>query len=177
MKNQPVVVSQRGRPFATSAIALQAIIINQNEQLLLLSSPRRNGRNEWQTVSGGLEAGETILDGMLREVREEVGEIQVRPLTVLHSHTFHYDENVPFMVGIYYLFQYEGGEVIPGDDMAGSAFKWWGLAELETAVAQQTTTLHLSTHLWMLRRAVQLHRFWADDWVETAVLQPHLHQS
>lgn len=54
-----MIVSKRGRPFATSAIALQAIIINENEQFLLLSSPRRNEANEWQTVSGGLEAGVT----------------------------------------------------------------------------------------------------------------------
>ena len=173
MEKQPVVVSQRGRQFATSAIALQGIIINEAEELLLLSSARR-GDHGWQTVSGGLEAGETILEGMLREVREEVGEIAIRPLAVLHSHTFHYDENVPFMVGIYYLLRYEGGAVIPGDDMIGSDFKWWGLAELETAVAQQKAQLHFSTHLWMLRRAVKLSRVLADDWVETAVLQPPL---
>lgn len=174
MEKQPIVVSQGGRRFATSAVALQGIIINEAEQLLLLSSPRRNGASEWQTVSGGLEASETILDGMLREVREEVGEIAVRPLTVLHSHTFHYDKHVPFMVGIYYLLRYEGGQVIPGDDMAGSAFKWWDLAELETALAHQEATLHLSTHLWMLRRAVELNRFFAEGWGETAVLQPPL---
>ena len=173
MEKQPVVVSQHGRQFATSAIALQGIIINEAEELLLLSSTRR-GDQGWQTVSGGLEAGESILEGMLREVREEVGEIAVRPLAVIHSHTFHYDEHVPFMVGIYYLLRYEGGEVVPGDDMAGSEFRWWGLDELETAVTQQTATLHLSTHLWMLRRAVQLHRLFADGWEETAVLQPPL---
>lgn len=174
MDKQPIVVSERERPFATSAIALQAIIINEDEQLLLLSSPRRSTYSGWQVVSGGLEAGETILDGTLREVREEVGEIAVRPLTVLHSQTFHYDENVPFMVGIFYLLKYESGNVIPGDDMVGSDFKWWGLEELETAVAQQTISLHVSTHLWMLRRAVQLYRLLANDWVETAVLQPSL---
>lgn len=174
MENQPVIVSQSGRPFATSAIALQAIIINKNEQFLLLSSPRRNGRNEWQTVSGGLEAGETILDGILREVREEVGDIQVRPLTILHSQSFHYDDNVRFMVGINYLLRYEGGKVVPGDDMAGSEFRWWGLDELETAVADGRATLHKSTFLWQLRRAVQLYRLLKDEWLETAVLQPPL---
>ncbi len=168
------MISQRGRQFAASAISLQGIIINKDDQLLLLSSPVRNQEKGWQTVSGGLEAGETILDGMLREVREEVGEIGVRPLAVLHSHTFHYDENVPFMVGIYYLLRYEGGEVVPGDDMVGSAFKWWGLEELETALAQQEATLHFSTHLWMLRRAVELNHFFAEEGRETAVLQPPL---
>ena len=174
MEKQPVVVSQHGRPFATSAIALQAIIINDEAQFLLLSSPRRNGRNEWQTVSGGLEAGETILAGILREVAEELGAIVVRPLTVLHSQTFHYDDNVPFMVGVNYLLQYQSGEVVPGDDMTGSNFRWWGLDELETAVAEGQATLHKSTHLWQLRRAAQLHRLLVNDWVETAVLQPPL---
>lgn len=172
--NQPTVLSGKGRTLATSAIALQAIIMNENEQFLLLSSPRRNGRNEWQTVSGGLDAGETILDGTLREVREEVGGVQVRPLAVLHSHTFHYDEQVPFMVGIYYLLHYEGGQIVPGDDMVGSDFRWWGLAELETAVANHDATLHFSTHLWMMHRAVKLHRLLKDEQVETAVLQPPL---
>ncbi len=174
MEKQPTILSKRGRTFATSAIALQAIIINEQEQFLLLSSPRRNGRNEWQTVSGGLEAGETVLDGILREVGEEVGDIQVRPLTVLHSQSFHYDENVRFMVGINYLLRYEGGEVVPGDDMVGSKFRWWGLGELETAVTQGSATLHKTTHLWQMRRAVQLYRLLKDDWVETAVLQPPL---
>lgn len=175
MENQPVIVSKRGRPFATSAIALQAIIINENEQFLLLSSPRRNGRNEWQTVSGGMEAGETVLEGILREVREEVGDIEVRPLIVLHSQSFHYDDNVRFMVGINYLLCYEGGEIVPGDDMIGSDFRWWDLDELATAVANKNVRLHQSTHLWMLRRAVQMVRsFGEDSWVETAVLQPPL---
>jgi len=174
LENQPVIVSKRGRPFATSAIALQAIIINENEQFLLLSSPRRNGNNEWQTVSGGLEAGETVLAGILREVREEVGGIQVRPFTVLHSQSFHYDDNVRFMVGINYLLCYEGGEVVPGDDMVGSYFRWWGVAELKTAVADGKATLHKSTYLWQLRRAVQVYRLLKDEWVDTAVLQPSL---
>ena len=172
MEKQPVVVSQRGRQFATSAIALQGIILNEAEELLLLSSARR-GDHGWQTVSGGLEAGETILEDAARGAGRG-GEIAIRPLAVLHSHTFHYDENVPFMVGIYYLLRYEGGAVIPGDDMIGSDFKWWGLAELETAVAQQEAQLHFSTHLWMLRRAVKLSRVLADDCLETAVLQPPL---
>ncbi len=174
MEKQPTILSENGRTFATSAIALQAIIMNENEQFLLLSSPHRNGNNEWQTVSGGLEAGETVLDGILREVREEVGDIQVRPLTVLHSHTFRYDDNVSFMVGIYYLLHYENGKVVPGDDMIDSDFRWWDLDELETAVSHKAVTLHPSTHLWMLRRAVQLYRLLKDDWVETAVLQPPL---
>ena len=174
MQSQPVVISERGRPFATSPVAVQAIIMNADEQFLLLSSLRRNGENEWQVVSGGLEAGEAVLDGVLREVMEEAGDIQVRPLTVLHSQTFHYDANVRYMIGIFYLLHYEGGEVVPGDDMADSEYRWWGLNEFETAVANNAVVLHPSTHLWMLRRAVELVRLCGDEWPETAILQPPL---
>jgi NADH pyrophosphatase NudC (nudix superfamily) len=154
---QPVIFTKQQRPFATSAIALQAIIMNEKEQVLLLNSPTRN--QGWQVVSGALEASETILDGVLREVGEEVGDVQVRPLGVIHSQTFHYDENVPFMVGIYYLLAYESGIIVPGDDMVGSAFRWWEIDEL----TPNNLHLHPSTIPWMLHRAVDLYRLWKDE--------------
>ncbi len=157
--NQPIIhgAGKRKRPFATSAAALQAIIINDEEKILLLSSPTRNQENEWQVISGALDSGETILDGVLRETREEAGkEIQVRPLGVVHTETFHYDENVKYMIGIYYLLAYEGGQIIPGDDMAGSQFRWWHLEEL----ADNDLKFHPSTKPWMLKRAVELYGLW-----------------
>lgn len=82
-------------------------------------------------MSGALEAGETILEGTLREVHEELGsDIQVRPLGTVHLETFQYDEQVQYMLGSYYLFTYAGGKIIPGDDMAGSLYRWWTLVEL-----------------------------------------------
>jgi ADP-ribose pyrophosphatase YjhB (NUDIX family) len=165
--NQPVIVSQKGRPFTTSAIALQAIIVNEQEQILLLNSPTRN--HGWQTVSGGLEAGETILAGVRREVAEEAGpEVRVRPLGVIHAQTFQYDENIPFMVGIYYLMVYEGGKIMPGDDMAGSICRWWNLDELDG----DNLLWHPTVILWMLRRAIDLYRLWKDDLERP--LQPNL---
>lgn len=155
---QPVIVSQKGRPFAASAVALQAVIVNDQEQILLLNSPTRN--QGWQVISGGLEAGETILDGIIREVAEEVGsDVRVRPLGVVHAETFHYDENVRFMIAIYYLMVYEGGTIVPGDDMAGSAYRWWSLDEIEDA----SLPYHPTVIPWALRRTVDLYRLWKDD--------------
>src|SRR5262245_48640590 len=90
---QPRITTVNGRrQFSCSAVALQAIIVNSDEQVLLLSSPTRNRGGAWQVVSGALEAEETILAGTLREVREEVGPaIQVRPLGPVHVCTFRYD--------------------------------------------------------------------------------------
>ncbi len=155
---QPTIWSVKKRPFATSAVALQAIIVDEKERVLLLSSPVRNASGEWQVISGGLEAGETVLDGVLREAVEEAGpEVAIRPLGVVHAQTFHYDANVQFMIGIYYLLAFEGGRVVPGDDMVGSEYRWWSIAELETS----EISFHASTHLWMLKRAVELYRIWS----------------
>lgn len=131
--NQPVMIGAppRSRPFAAFPAAIQAVIINEYEELLLLASPTREPVRAWQVISGGLEAGETILDGALREVREEAGQgVRVRPLGIVHARTFQYDAYIPFMLSIYYLMAYEGGEIVPGDDMTGSAWRWWRVDEL-----------------------------------------------
>jgi 8-oxo-dGTP pyrophosphatase MutT (NUDIX family) len=135
----------RRRRFITSAVAIQAII-NQAEQILLLSSPTR--KQGWQGVSGALEASETLLDGTLREVYEELGnDIQVRPLGTVHAESFHYDQNVPYMLSTYYLLAYLGGTIQPGDDMQGSAFRWRSADELD----DDKLVFHASAKPWMLK--------------------------
>ena len=167
--HQPIITTAgtRQRQFAASAVALQAIIVNQAEQVLLLSSPSR--KQGWQVVSGALEAGESILAGTLREVQEELGPaIRVRPLGTVHAQTFYYDENVQFMISTFYLFEYQGGEIIPGDDMQGSEFRWWSLAELNP----DELVFHVSTQPWMLQRGVELYRLWRNQ--PDRLLQPEL---
>lgn len=168
---QPIITdaSERKRPFACSAVAIQAIIVNAQEQVLLLASPHRyGGEIWWQVVSGALEARETLLEGALRETREEVGKtVQVRPLGVVHAETFHYDSAVQYMISIYYLLAYEGGKVQPGDDMQDSLYRWWSVDEL----ADAGINFHDSAALWLLRRAVELYRLWGEQEVP---LQPPL---
>jgi len=126
---QPFMIAAQGRRFACSAVAVQAIIVNEDERTLLLSSPTRNRPGEWQVISGSLEAAETVLEGVLREVREEAGpQLQVRPLGMVHAHSFHFDPQVQYMIGIHYLLAYEGGEVQPGDDdMHDAHYRWWSI--------------------------------------------------
>jgi ADP-ribose pyrophosphatase YjhB (NUDIX family) len=155
---QPFIANKKGtRSFACSAVALQAVVVNPEEKTLLLSSPTRNPNGAWQVVSGALEAGETVLEGTLREAREELGNIHVRPLGTIHVQTFHYDENVQYMIAIYYLLAYEGGEVQPGDDMQGSQYRWWSLAELEH---EKVNIVVPPGQKWILKRAIELYRLW-----------------
>ena len=96
---QPNMVTLTGRRFACSTAAVLAYLVNEDEQLLMLSHPKRKGW--WEVVNGALEAEESVLDGVLREVWEEAGEwVRVRPLGAIHIETFHYDQNVPYMLSL-----------------------------------------------------------------------------
>jgi ADP-ribose pyrophosphatase YjhB (NUDIX family) len=166
---QPSMTDAKGRRFACSAVAVQAIIVDDDERVLLLSSPTRNRADEWQVISGSLEAAETVLEGVLREVSEEAGpQLRVRPLGVVHAHSFHFDAQVRYMIGIHYLLAYEGGEVQPGDDMHDAQYRWWTIEALTAA----NIRFHPSTHLWILQRAVALYRCWKDQ--PAVPLQPDL---
>jgi ADP-ribose pyrophosphatase YjhB (NUDIX family)/GNAT superfamily N-acetyltransferase len=159
-----MTTADRQRRFSCSAVAVQAVLVNDREEVLLLSHPVRNQGESWQVVSGALEAEETVLEGTLREVAEEVGpKVQVRPLGTVHVQTFHYDPHVQFMIGIYYLLAYEGGPIEPGDDMAGSRYRWWSLDEL----ADEQLRLQVPPdQTWLLRRAVAMYRLWRNETIE-----------
>jgi ADP-ribose pyrophosphatase YjhB (NUDIX family) len=160
--SQPFITDKKGtRRFACSAVALQAVVVSPEEKTLLLSSPIRNPDGAWQVVSGALEAGETVLEGTLRETQEELGrDIRVRPLGTIHVQTFHYDANVQYMIAIYYLLAYEGGEVCPGDDMHGSLYRWWSLAEL---AEEKVKIVVPPGQKWILKRAIELYRLWKEQ--------------
>lgn len=163
---QPTVTSTHGRTFACSPAAVLVFIVNERQEFLLLRHPRRQG---WEIVNGALEAGETVLAGVLREVAEEAGPaVRVRPLSALHIQTFHYDQQVRFMLSLSYLTAYEGGEITPGDDMAGSEARWFTLAEL---LDEATPILVPPNMRWTFSRALQLYRLWQDADVD---LQPPL---
>lgn len=69
--------------------------------------------------------------------------------------------------GIGYLMAYEGGEIHPGDDMAGSRVRWWGLDKMK---AEGVKVLVPPEGRWF-DRAVELYRLWSGREIE---LQPDL---
>lgn len=164
---QPIITSTRGRKFVASAAGLLAFLVNADEKILLLAHPKRKG--EWEVINGALEGEETVLQGVLREVREEVGaEVQAHPLGVFHAYTFYFDDNVQYMLSLCYVLHYENGAINPGDDMAGSAFQWFSSAE----IADPNLKLIVPRdQKWLAQRAVETHRLWQN---QTVQLQPAL---
>ncbi len=167
MPNQQPAITDalRRRTFACCAVAVLAFLVDADERILLLAHPQHKG--EWEVVNGALNAEETLLDAVLRETREEIGDsVRARPLGTVHASTFYYDDNVQYMLSVCYLLAYEGGPVQPGDDMRGSAFRWWSLDELSD---EQVRLIVPRDQKWLVRRAIELYRLWRDQEVE---LQP-----
>lgn len=155
---QPQIVSENGqRSFACSPAAVVVLAVNEDEQLLC---GYHNKRRRWEAVSGVMEARETVVDAALRELREEMGAtIRARPLGVVHASTFRYDDNAQFMISIVYLLAYEGGGIVPGDDMSHGGYRWLPLAGLNA----QHTSVAIPRESWLLRRALDLYRLWKDE--------------
>jgi len=63
---------------------------------------------------------------------------------------------------------YEGGAVEPGDDMAGSAYRWWSAEELGD---KDVRLIIPPGQKWLIERAVELYRLWKEREVD---LQPEL---
>ena len=137
--------------FPTQPAAVFVFIVRNDEHVLLLKHPERS---EWSPIGGGVDANETLLDAAFRETAEEVGaNVRARFLGVAHAWTYEYDATVGKMIDVAYVMAYEGGEVVPGDDMAGSKFRWWPLDDapsLHIEIAEGTA--------WLLARVARVYR-------------------
>ena len=169
MTGQPELVATSGRRFAGFAAAVLVFVIDPStRRVLLLQSPRRT--RGWEIVNGGLEAGETLLEGAAREVAEEAGEsVSVRVLGVVHASTWRYDDVVTHMISTFFVAAYEGGDVVPGDDMAGSTVRWASLDDVRSLVAGGEPLV--PGELWLFERAFECF----DRWVSSPLTLADLH--
>jgi len=155
---QPLVRSRGGRTFACSPAAVLVYIVDEAERFLLLRHPQRDG---WEIVNGALDAGETVLEGAIREAAEEAGaSVRLRPLGAVHVQSFHYDANVRYMLSLMYLMAYEGGAVQPGDDMVDSEVGWFTVEEL---MDEELNVIVPPHSRWLFARARDLYRLWKDE--------------
>ena len=156
--SQPELVGRNGRRFPGFAAAVLVFIVDPStRRFLLLSSPPKRGRPGWEVVNGGLEAGESVLEGVRREVAEEAGPaVRLGVLGAVHSWTYRYDDSVTHMLSLAFVASYLGGEVVPGDDMAGCEVRWASLDEVRSLPAL------IPEEVWLFERALELFDLWSD---------------
>lgn len=160
--SQPRVVTADGRrDFACFPAAILAFVVNDRDEILMLSHPERKGG--WEVVNGAIEEGESPVEALLREVAEEAGpEVDIQPVATVHAFLYRYDAAVPAMLSIAYAAHYRGGRVSPGSDMSMSEHRWIGIDQIESS----QVTLLAPTQPWLFRRAIAVCHLFRDDQVD-----------
>ncbi|MBN1583788.1 MAG: NUDIX domain-containing protein [Anaerolineae bacterium] len=89
-------------PFATHYIGAGGVVINERQELLVVweKAHRRNGRRYYKLPGGALHKEEHLVDGVIREVREETGILtQFEALVCFrHWHGYRYGKSDIYFV-------------------------------------------------------------------------------
>ena len=103
--------SKRKYPNTFYIVSLKAIIRDNSGRVLLV---KESGSDSWSFPGGGIDHGESELDGLRRELEEEIdakGSFDARPIGIDQMWL---DSKQAYLMWIVY-------EVIPGDDFS------WGI--------------------------------------------------
>jgi 8-oxo-dGTP diphosphatase len=101
------------------SVSVSGVVIDDHGRALLI---RRRDNLHWEPPGGVLELGETIHDGLRREVRQETG-LDVDPVAL----TGVYKNMTRAIVGIVFRCKITGGALATNDEAA--AFHWATEAE------------------------------------------------
>jgi mutator protein MutT len=132
----------------TAILAVGAIIYDERGHVLLVERGRPPGVGLWTVPGGKLEPGETIVEAVAREVREETGlVVEVGALACIvewrgADHHFEIHDHVARVIG---------GTLVAGDDVRAARF----VAEHELAALPLTEGLEP-----VLARARATHGAW-----------------
>ncbi len=120
------------REYPDQPVVGVAAVVLHGDQVLLVQRGREPGKGSWGLPGGVLELGETLADGVRREVQEECGvDVEVGAVVGVFEPMqrdaegrlrFHY-------VVIDYLARYVAGEPRPADDADDA--RWVDLAALD----------------------------------------------
>ena len=113
------------------------IILNE-EAILMVLNHRKGGRTDWSTPGGVIDEGETVLEGLTREVTEETGlsvPSWLGPVyTVVAEAT---DMNWTLRVEVHLAVEYSGQIHIDDPDGIVQAADWVRKEDLEDLLAGQ----------------------------------------
>lgn len=111
-------------------VGVGAVVVAEDRALIVRRAhePRQG---EWSLPGGRVELGETLLDAVRREIREETGlDVEVGPIVEVFDRIHLVDDRVRYhFVIVDYLCRPVGGALQAGDD--ATAVAWVMAGELE----------------------------------------------
>ncbi len=121
------------------------VLVTRGDEVLLARSPRFVP-GVYSTLAGFVEAGESVEQCVVREVREEVG-VEVANLEYIGSQNWPFPHSL--MLGFHA--EYVSGEIVPQEDEIEDA-QWFSLDALPPLPAQRSIARHL-IDLYLARRS------------------------
>ena len=123
-----------GATEATISVGVGAVVTDDDGRILLVKHVPMRGDfwgGQWMVPGGGLEVGETLEEGVAREVEEETNlQVEVlRHVSTLDRIVKEGDEVKIHVVYVDFLVRPVGGELRPGSDV-GTA-RWFSRDEIE----------------------------------------------
>jgi 8-oxo-dGTP pyrophosphatase MutT (NUDIX family) len=140
--------------------AVRALLLSPEEELLMMKiTEPGSGRAFWLTPGGGMDAGESLLTSLRREILEETGlaDFEIGPEVWHREHRFTWDGRAILQRERFYLVKVERFEptaIYMPDDVERDAFggfRWWPVWEIEQS-SQSFAPRRLGRHLRSLIR-------------------------
>lgn len=140
--------------------AARAIVIDEEDRVLLVRFDFPGGRRVWATVGGGLEDGETHEDAVRRELKEEAGLADVELGTPVWKRTHVFELGIQWngQTELYFLVRTTAFEPRPQHSWAQlnaegvTEIRWWTCDEIE-----QSEELFAPSRLGRLLRELLQH--------------------
>lgn len=102
----------------THIVASGGVVTNDKEEVLLIRNPRKG----WEYPGGIIETGETVPQGLIREIKEETGvDVEIINIVGIYSNTkkkkgYNGVEEVPTIVTIDFICKYVSGDLRTSDE-------------------------------------------------------------
>jgi 8-oxo-dGTP diphosphatase len=140
----------------TPLVGVGAVVVHEG-QVLLVRRGREPLKGHWTLPGGVLEIGETLAEGVAREVREETGlEVEIIELVELLDRIHREGERVRYHYAIAdYLCRVTGGELHAASDAA--AVRWVERAEWNShsALVLDPITVRVIEKGWQRAQALR----------------------